>query len=105
MNWRSSTRRSYRGKLQETGDEVQKFRGMIHNANPTLIAQKMQGIAFAKVIETFPLWVGPDAPSWNSCRSAELFDLVVVDEASQVNIAEIIPAFVAARAHLRCRRR
>ena len=68
---------------------------MIHNANPTLIAQKMQGIAFAKVIETFPLWVGQMRHLGILAVRSELFDLVVVDEASQVNIAEIIPAFVA----------
>ncbi len=78
----------------ESEDSVQKFRGMIHNTNATLIAQKMEGIDFRRVIETFPLWVGqmrhlgeflPFEPN--------LFDLVIVDEASQVNIAEIIPAF------------
>lgn len=72
----------------ENEDGVQKFRGMIHNTNATLIAQKMQGINFPQVIETFPLWVGqmrhlgeflPFEPN--------LFDLVIVDEASQVNIA------------------
>lgn len=82
------------GKLQETGDEVQKFRGMIHHANPTLIGQKMQGINFAEVIETFPLWVGQMRHLGEFLPfEPELFDLVVVDEASQVNIAEIIPAF------------
>ena len=82
------------GRLEERQDEVQKFRGMIHNTNATLIAQKMQGINFRALINTFPLWVGqmrhlgeflPFEPN--------LFDLVIVDEASQVNIAEIIPAF------------
>jgi hypothetical protein len=82
------------GNLIEREDGVQRFRGMIHNTNATLIAQKMQGIDFRQVIETFPLWVGqmrhlgeflPFEPN--------LFDLVIVDEASQVNIAEIIPAF------------
>jgi hypothetical protein len=82
------------GKLQQNGDEVQKFRGMIHHANATLTSQKMQAINFLELIDAFPLWVGqmrhlgeflPFAP--------QLFDLVIVDEASQVNIAEIVPAF------------
>ena len=82
------------GHLIESEDDVQKFRGMVHNTNATLIAQKMQVINFPQLIETFPLWVGqmrhlgeflPFQPN--------LFDLVIVDEASQVNIAEIIPAF------------
>ncbi|MBI2926461.1 MAG: AAA family ATPase [Verrucomicrobia bacterium] len=82
------------GQLQESEDDVQCFASMIRNTNPTLIAQKMADIRFPKIIETLPLWVGqmrhlgeflPFVP--------ELFDLVIVDEASQVNIAEIVPAF------------
>lgn len=82
------------GKLQENGDEVQKFRSMIHHANPTLIAEKMRGIRFSKLIETFPLWVGQMRHLGEFLPfEPDLFDLVIVDEASQVNIAEIIPAF------------
>ncbi|MEN9573656.1 MAG: hypothetical protein RL514_1511 [Verrucomicrobiota bacterium] len=82
------------GMLQENNNEVQQFCGMIRHANPTLIAARMEAISFRKLIDTLPLWVGqmrhlgeflPFEPN--------LFDLVVVDEASQVNIAEIIPAF------------
>lgn len=82
------------GELKDSGYEVSKFRGMIHHANMTLTAEKMRNINFPDVIRTFPLWVGqmrhlgeflPFHPN--------LFDLVIVDEASQVNIAEIIPAF------------
>ncbi len=82
------------GELQEAGEELVKFTGMIRHANPTLIAQKMQGIDFAEVLRVFPIWVaqmrhlGEFLPF-----QPEMFDLVVVDEASQVNIAEIIPAF------------
>src|SRR5207247_6987207 len=81
-------------KIQEDGDEIQKFRSMIHHANPTLIAEKMPGINFSKVIDAFPLWVGQMRHLGEFLPfEPELFDLVVVDEASQVNIAEIIPAF------------
>ncbi len=79
------------GRLQEEEDGVQKFRSMIHHANATLIAQKMQGINFTEVIKTFPLWVGQMRHLGEFLPfKPELFDLVVVDEASQVNIAEII---------------
>jgi hypothetical protein len=82
------------GKVQEDGDEIHKFRSMIHHANPTLIAQRMPGISFPKVIGAFPLWVGQMRHLGEFLPfEPELFDLVVVDEASQVNIAEIIPAF------------
>lgn len=82
------------GKLQENDDEVQKFRSMIHHANPTLTAQKMQTIEFPNLIEALPLWVGQMRHLGEFLPfEPELFDLVVVDEASQVNIAEIIPAF------------
>src|SRR5208282_3407 len=82
------------GKLQDNSEEVQKFRGMIHHANPTLTAQKMQAIDFLGLIEALPLWVGQMRHLGEFLPfEPELFDLVVVDEASQVNIAEIIPAF------------
>ena len=82
------------GMMQASNGEVQQFCGMVRHANPTLIAEKMAAISFSKLIDTLPLWVGqmrhlgeflPFEPN--------LFDLVVVDEASQVNIAEIIPSF------------
>jgi len=82
------------GKVEQDGDEIQKFRSMIHHANPTLIAEKMRGIDFGAVIEAFPLWVGQMRHLGEFIPfEPELFDLVVVDEASQVNIAEIVPAF------------
>jgi hypothetical protein len=82
------------GKLQDVGDEVQKFRGMIHHANSTITAQKMQTIDFPELIEALPLWVGQMRHLGEFLPfEPHLFDLVVVDEASQVNIAEIIPAF------------
>jgi hypothetical protein len=80
--------------LENSSDETLKFRSMIHHSNATLIRQKLAGIDFKKLIDTFPLWVGqmrhlgeflPFRP--------DLFDLIIVDEASQVNIAEIVPAF------------
>ncbi len=82
------------GKLRETADDVRKFAGMIRHANPALIAEKMEAILFPKVIETLPLWVGQMRHLGEFLPFDEdLFDLIIVDEASQVNIAEIIPAF------------
>src|SRR5208337_3562140 len=82
------------GRLQEGEGEVQKFRSMIHNANATIIAQKMNDIKFIELIKSFPLWVGQMRHIGEFLPfEPELFDLVIVDEASQVNIAEIIPAF------------
>ena len=82
------------GQIQDTSEEVQKFASMIRHTNPTLIAQRMADLQFKKVIETMPLWVGQMRNLGEFLPfEPELFDLVVVDEASQVNIAEIIPAF------------
>jgi len=81
-------------ELPESAPEVQKFCGMIRTPNQTLIAQRMKTIAFADLIETLPLWVGQMRHLGEFLPfEPELFDLVVVDEASQVNIAEIVPAF------------
>ena len=80
--------------LTYSEEHLEKFRTMIHYTNSKIIAERMDAIEYKELIRTFPLWVGqmrnlgeflPFEPN--------LFDLVIVDEASQVNIAEIIPAF------------
>jgi hypothetical protein len=82
------------GGLHEAGYEVTKFTGMIKNVNATLIAQKMKALDFPQLIGVLPLWVGQMRHLGEFLPfQPEIFDLVIVDEASQVNIAEITPAF------------
>lgn len=74
--------------------EIGKFDRMLYNTNSRLIDNRMKEIDFDCIIDVMPFWtaeirnIGHLFP-----LEAELFDLVVVDEASQVNLAEILPAF------------
>jgi hypothetical protein len=73
--------------------ELIKLEKMLYWNKPSLIAEKMQEIDFARLLEGFPLWAC-DIRNLSQAFpiNANLFDLVVVDEASQVNLAEILPA-------------
>jgi hypothetical protein len=80
--------------IQNSASDVQNFDRLLHWRNPNLILKLMEGIDYQALTRTFPLWVGEMRHLGEFLPFAsELFDLIVVDEASQVNIAEIIPAF------------
>lgn len=74
--------------------EIEKFDRMLYNTNSRLIDKKMKEIDFHKITDVIPFWtaeirnIGHLFP-----LTPDQFDLVVVDEASQVNLAEILPAF------------
>ena len=74
--------------------DVQRFDALLHWRNPQRITEVMDTIDYNALTAAFPLWVGEmrHLGEFIPFRSG-LFDLVVVDEASQVNIAEIVPAF------------
>jgi hypothetical protein len=57
------------------------------------VRQAWRQIAFGELLQTYPLWCA-NLRELNRALplQPELFDLVVVDEASQVNLAEILPA-------------
>lgn len=75
-------------------DAIQIFRGMLHFKNPQIVSEKMKKLDFTELIKVFPLWCSELRNLGNTLpMEPELFDMVIVDEASQVNIAEIMPAF------------
>jgi len=87
-------RYSVQFNLLDTYSDVERFDKMLHWKAPHIIRESMSQIDFRAVTNTFPLWVGEMRNLGEFLPFvSELFDLVVVDEASQVNIAEIIPAF------------
>ncbi len=61
---------------------------------PSKIAEVMNQIDYSLILEIMPFWLaetrylGQVLP-----MKAEMFDLIVVDESSQVNLAEVLPAF------------
>lgn len=78
--------------------EVQKFGKMLHWNKGDLVIEKMEKINFNKLLEVFPVWlseirnIGEILPN-----KGEMFDLVIVDESSQVNLAEVLPIFYRAK--------
>ncbi|MBF0538176.1 MAG: hypothetical protein HQL03_07985 [Nitrospirae bacterium] len=78
--------------------ELDEFSRMLWNTRTNLIAQRMGGIDFPTVLQIMPYWVAEIRHLGHVFpMKPDLFDLVVVDEASQVNIAEAIPAFYRGR--------
>lgn len=96
LNYRYRVLQNFISNTKERNpkDEIDKFRGMLVNINEKLIQQKMSKIDFSLVTDAMPFWA---AEIRNLGRllplEAGLFDFVIVDESSQVNLAEIIPAF------------
>lgn len=80
--------------LQKTKHDLDEFSKMLHFANGERVMKKMEKVNYNKMLDLFPVWlseirnIGEVLPS-----QSQMFDLVVVDEASQVNLAEIIPVF------------
>lgn len=74
--------------------ELDKFDKMLHWRNPSIISKKQKEINWNILTEILPLWAieirltGQILP-----HNADMFDFVIVDEASQVNLAEILPIF------------
>lgn len=80
--------------LNQNQSAVDEFRKLLRWVKQNLILDCMSRIDYKQLSTVFPLWTGEikDLGKFLPFQ-AEIFDLVIVDEASQVNIAEIIPAF------------
>ena len=81
-------------KSRESKNSIKSYTSSLHRVAPKVIIENWEKVDFDLLTDIIPLWcaelrdLGILFPMKN-----EIFDLVVVDEASQVNIAEIIPAF------------
>jgi very-short-patch-repair endonuclease len=75
-------------------DDLEQFDKMLHWTNSKMVLKRMNEINFSNIIKLFPFWtaeiknLGQLFPLQH-----DLFDLIIVDEASQVNLAEILPVF------------
>jgi KaiC/GvpD/RAD55 family RecA-like ATPase len=84
--------------LQQHRASADGFRKLLKWANPNRIEDAMKRVDYRSLTQVFPLWAGKIQDIGRFLPFAsELFDLVIVDEASQVNIAEIVPAFYRGR--------
>jgi superfamily I DNA and/or RNA helicase len=74
--------------------DLDKFGKMLRYVNPSIVNKRMESINFDNVLEIIPFWTMEIRELGNVFPlKSGLFDMVIVDEASQVNLAEIIPAF------------
>ncbi|MBP8016700.1 hypothetical protein KAZ01_01710, partial [Candidatus Gracilibacteria bacterium] len=75
-------------------EALQKFKSLLHFRNTSIIADKISDIDYIKILEIMPFWVA-EIRHLNQLfpMKHDLFDIVIVDESSQVNLAEVIPAF------------
>jgi hypothetical protein len=75
-------------------DELNKFSKLLYFRKAKKIKGLQDQIHWERLLDIFPIWIaeirniGEVLP-----MKAGLFDLVIVDEASQVNLAEILPVF------------
>ncbi len=79
---------------EEYNRELGKFSAMLRFTKTSEIQTRMNEINFKLITDLIPFWaaeirhLGRLFP-----MKPDLFDLVIVDEASQVNLAEVLPAF------------
>lgn len=82
----------YNNKRKIKDNDFENFTKMLHFQKPDIIIEKMKAINYENLLSVFNLWlseiryIGEILPN-----QQEMFDLIIIDEASQVNIAEIFP--------------
>ena len=81
-------------KAAEHLAELQRFKQVFFYRKPSRLKALFASTKVVSALESLPLWAA-EIKDLSAVFPFEvgLFDLVVVDEASQVNIAELIPAF------------
>jgi len=79
---------------RDVNNDLEQFDRMLYFTNAKMVMKRMNEINFTNILQLFPFWtaemknLGQLFPLQHN-----LFDLIIVDEASQVNLAEILPAF------------
>jgi len=81
-------------KLVDYNNEFRKFSNLLRFSSVKKIAEVRKSIDWSKLLDIYPIWIS-EIRNINEIlpMKANLFDLVIVDEASQVNLAEILPVF------------
>lgn len=79
-------------------NQFENFAKMLHFQKADIITEKLKQIEFNNLLKVFNIWlseiryIGEILPN-----QKEMFDLVIIDEASQVNTAEIFPILYRAK--------
>jgi hypothetical protein len=81
--------------------DLSNFQALFRLRRPSLIKPRMEKINYAAITRIFPIWLG-EMRNLGSVLPLQsgIFDLAVVDEASQVNIPEVVPAFHRAKSYV-----
>ncbi len=85
-------------KAREASQDLNTFKQILHYNKIDRIKKAKENINWANLLEVFNIWI-IDIPNVDRVLPMEpnLFDLVVVDESSQVNLAQVIPVFYRAK--------
>lgn len=89
----------YNQQRKRNTNDFENFTKMLHFQKPDIILEKMKSINYDNLLNVFNLWlseiryIGEILPN-----NKEMFDLIIIDEASQVNIAEIFPVLYRGKA-------
>jgi hypothetical protein len=95
---RALTRHTQLRYARDCQSDLNNFASLFWLRKARLIKTRMAAINYAKLTKVFPLWLGEMSDLGAILPfQPEVFDLAIVDEASQVNIAEIIPVFHRAK--------
>jgi hypothetical protein len=79
---------------KEINDELTRFSSLLYFKKASKVNSIQKQIDWEKILEVFPIWIS-EIRHLNEILPMKdnLFDLIIIDEASQVNLAEIIPVF------------
>jgi superfamily I DNA and/or RNA helicase/very-short-patch-repair endonuclease len=85
-------------ELTESKIELENFNKVLYYNKPNKIKDAQNSTNYEKLLRIFNVWI-VDIPSVDKIlpMKPNLFDIVIVDEASQVNLAQVIPIFYRAK--------
>ncbi|WP_448587752.1 AAA domain-containing protein [Thermocrinis sp.] len=85
-------------RAKEYKEELSNLKSIFHYTSERILKGTQSKMDYEKILKVFNVWI-MDIPSVDRVlpMKPNLFDFVVVDEASQVNLAQIIPVFYRGR--------
>lgn len=84
--------------LQQHRPQLQRFQRAIQAQNSAKQAANFEHVDFSMLLQAMPVWLGTLGDLHRSIPlQQELFDLVIIDEASQCDIASVLPAIYRAK--------
>lgn len=95
---RTLLRRIQLENAHAAGGDLKKFQSLFRLRRPSLVKPLMEQVTYSSITRIFPIWLGEMRNLGGVLPlQSGIFDMAVVDEASQVNIPEVVPAFYRAK--------